>query len=132
MQRKTAEQVLAMLETVVSAKGTGKRASVPGFRVGGKTGTVHKLSEGGYQQDKYLSLFAGVAPLSNPRIVTVVLVDEPGGEHYYGGEVAAPGFSRGVGGAMRVLNVSPDNADQAARDSQQALSAARKKEGGAA
>ena len=108
MNQGTAATVVAMLEKVVEKGGTGTRAQVPFYRVAGKTGTVHKLSEGGYQQDKYLGVFAGVAPVSDPRIVVVVLIDEPRGSEYYGGEVAAPVFARVVAGALRLLNVSPD------------------------
>ena len=132
MAGQTADQVLAMLETVVSKKGTGSRAGVQGYRVAGKTGTVHKLSEGGYQQGKYLSLFAGVAPVTNPQVVAVVLIDEPGGDHYYGGEIAAPVFSRVVGGAMRILNVSPDDAQQKPDAARQAISVASRSAGGPA
>ena len=109
MAQSSAQRVLKMLEKVVSKEGTGIRAQIPAYRVAGKTGTVHKLSEGGYQKDKYLSLFAGIAPASHPRIISVVLIDEPQGEQYYGGEVAAPVFSRVVSGALRVLNVTPDD-----------------------
>ncbi len=108
MNSETASALINMLETVVTKGGTGTRASVPSYRVAGKTGTVHKLSEGGYQADKYIALFAGLAPVSNPRVVAVVLIDEPSGKEYYGGEVAAPVFSRVVAGALRLLNVSPD------------------------
>lgn len=104
----TADALLGMLENVIKKGGTGTRASIPFYRVAGKTGTVHKLSEGGYQDDKYLALFAGLAPASNPRVVAVVVIDEPGGNEYYGGEVAAPVFSRVVAGALRLMNVSPD------------------------
>jgi cell division protein FtsI (penicillin-binding protein 3) len=101
-------QVLDMLETVISAKGTGRRAAVEGYRVGGKTGTVHKASGGGYAEDKYVSVFAGVAPLTNPRLVIAVMVDNPKGQEYYGGLVAAPIFSRIAAGSLRLLNVPPD------------------------
>ncbi len=111
MQADTASKLIMMLEKVVTKGGTGTRASVPSYRVAGKTGTVHKLSEGGYQADKYIALFAGVAPVTNPRVVAVVLIDEPSGKEYYGGEVAAPVFSRVVAGALRLLNVSPDRFD---------------------
>ena len=104
----TADALLGMLENVIKKGGTGTRASIPFYRVAGKTGTVHKLSEGGYQDDKYLALFAGLAPASNPRVVAVGVIDEPGGNEYYGGEVAAPVFSRVVAGALRLMNVSPD------------------------
>jgi len=101
-------QVLDMLETVVSAQGTGRRAAVEGYRVGGKTGTVHKASGGGYAEDKYVSVFTGVAPLTNPRLVIAVMVDNPKGQEYYGGLVAAPVFSRIAAGSLRLLNVPPD------------------------
>lgn len=108
MMPATAGSVTTMLEKVIAKGGTGTRAQVSNFRIAGKTGTVHKLSEGGYQQDKYLAVFAGVAPASKPQIVAVVVIDEPGGKEYYGGEVAAPVFARVVSGALRLLNVSPD------------------------
>jgi len=101
-------QVLDMLETVVSAQGTGRRAAVEGYRVGGKTGTVHKASGGGYAEDKYVSVFTGVAPLTNPRLVIAVMVDNPKGQEYYGGLVAAPVFSRIAAGSLRLLNVPQD------------------------
>ena len=92
--------------TLACIQGNGNRTAFNGAMY--KTGTVHKLSEGGYQDDKYLALFAGLAPASNPRVVAVVVIDEPGGNEYYGGEVAAPVFSRVVAGALRLMNVSPD------------------------
>lgn len=106
---KTAQNLLTMLEKVTEKGGGGARASIPFYRVAGKTGTVHKLGEGGYQEDKYMGIFAGLAPVSNPRVVAVVVIDEPSGNAYYGGEVAAPVFSRVVAGALRLMNVSPDN-----------------------
>ncbi|MEH6578783.1 MAG: penicillin-binding transpeptidase domain-containing protein [Amphritea sp.] len=108
MPQVVADQVLLMMETVTQKGGTGRRAAIDGYRVGGKTGTVHKVGRGGYQDDQYVSIFAGVAPIENPRIVAVVMVDNPKGQEYYGGEVAAPVFSRVVGGALRILNVAPD------------------------
>ena len=103
-----ANDVLAMLENVTSDKGTARRARVPGYRVAGKTGTVHKASGGGYDESHYISLFAGVAPVVNPRIALVVMVDDPKGENYYGGLVAAPIFSRIMAGLLRVKQVVPD------------------------
>ncbi|GAA0680701.1 peptidoglycan D,D-transpeptidase FtsI [Marinobacterium maritimum] len=103
-----APQVLEMMETVIGPAGTGRRAAVEGYRVGGKTGTVHKASGGGYAEDKYVSVFTGVVPISNPRFVIAVMVDNPKGQEYYGGLVAAPIFSRIAGGALRLLNVPPD------------------------
>lgn len=109
MPAEVARDVRQMMETVISVKGTGRRAAVQGYKVAGKTGTVHKVGKGGYIDDQYLSFFAGIAPATNPRLVTVVMVDNPKGQEYYGGEVAAPVFSRAVGGALRLMNVPPDN-----------------------
>jgi len=101
--------VVDMLRAVVSADiGTGKRAAIPGYTVAGKTGTAWKASAGGYSTNRYLSVFAGLAPASNPRLATVVVIDEPGAGLYYGGDVAAPVFSKVVGGALRLLAVAPD------------------------
>jgi cell division protein FtsI (penicillin-binding protein 3) len=75
--------------------------------VGGKTGTVHKVGAGGYLEDKYVALFAGVAPVDDPRIVTVVVINEPQGDNYGGGSAAAPVFSAVTRGALRLLNVPP-------------------------
>ena len=80
-----------------------------GYRVAGKTGTVKKASAGGYTEDSYLSVFVGVAPVSNPRLVMVISINEPRGEDYYGGEVAAPVFGKVMGGALRLLNVPMDD-----------------------
>lgn len=106
---KTAKQVRSMLETVVSREGTAFQARVDGYRVAGKTGTVKKLNAGGgYTDDKYLGLFVGMAPASNPRIVIAVMVDEPGAGKYYGGLVAAPAFSKVMAGALRIMGIAPD------------------------
>ena len=104
-----AAQVRSMLNAVVSDEGTGKRAAVNGYKVAGKTGTVHKAANGGYSEDRYLSLFAGMAPVDNPRLVTVVVIDEPQGREYYGGQIAAPVFSRVMTGALRLMNIPPDD-----------------------
>ena len=109
MPQDVADSVLKMMETVTQKGGTGTRAAVPGYRVGGKTGTTHKVGGSGYLDDQYMSVFAGIAPISNPRLITVVVVDNPKGQEYYGGEVAAPVFSRSVANALRLLNVTPDN-----------------------
>ena len=84
-----------------------------GYRVGGKTGTAHKAVAGGYADDAYVSVFAGIAPISDPRIVMVVMVDNPKGQEYYGGAVAAPVFSRVMGGVLRLMNIPPDNWEEA-------------------
>tara|TARA_B110000211_G_scaffold55189_1_gene61366 strand:- start:44 stop:1705 length:1662 start_codon:yes stop_codon:yes gene_type:complete len=110
MPERVAKQVIAMLETVTQPGGTGTRARVPSYRVAGKTGTVHKPSkDGGYADDVYAAVFAGMAPASKPRLVCVVIIDNPKGEQYYGGEVAAPVFSRIMAESLRLLNVAPDN-----------------------
>lgn len=103
-----ARSVRRMLEGVVSEDGTGGNAAVPGYRVAGKTGTVHKSTAGGYADDRYVSVFAGMAPASDPRLVMVVMINEPQGQ-YYGGQVAAPVFSSIMGGALRLLDVPPDD-----------------------
>ncbi len=109
MARRTAEAVRTMLEGVVQSGGTGTAAKVPGYRVAGKTGTVRKADSGGYSEDRYLALFAGMAPASRPRLALVVVVDEPKAGQYYGGEVAAPVFARVMEGALRLLDVPPDD-----------------------
>ena len=105
----SARAVVDMLEHVITPEGTGIRASVPGYRVAGKTGTARKFAVGGYSEDRYTAVFAGMAPASRPRLSVVVVVDEPRAGQYYGGEVAAPVFSRIVEGAMRILAIPPDD-----------------------
>ncbi len=100
--------VRLMMETVVGPEGTAGKAAVPGYRVAGKTGTVRKIVNGGYSTQHYQSLFAGIAPASNPRLAIVIIVDDAQGKAYYGGQVAAPVFSEVMTGALRVLNVPPD------------------------
>lgn len=102
--------LIGMLEAVVTAQGTGKRAAIPGYRVAGKTGTAWKAVAGGYSTDRYMAVFGGVAPASRPRLAAVVVIDEPGAGKYYGGEVAAPVFAEVIGGALRLLAVPPDDA----------------------
>ena len=111
MPASIAAQILVMLEEVVEPGGTGGRARVAGYRVGGKTGTTRKSEAGGYSEDRYHSAFAGLAPMSAPRLSVVVVIDEPGGEAYYGGAVAAPVFSDIVDGSLRVLGIAPDDPD---------------------
>ena len=109
MSTTAARQMRHVLEAVVAPGGTGRRARVAGYRVGGKTGTSRKIVGDAYAEDRYISLFAGMAPMSRPRLVIVVMVDDPSGEHYYGGRVAAPIFSRIAQGALRVLALAPDD-----------------------
>jgi cell division protein FtsI (penicillin-binding protein 3) len=104
-----ARQMRQMLEKSVSDHGTGGAARVDRYRVAGKTGTVHKVTESGYAEDRYMSVFAGMAPVSDPRLVMVVVVNDPRGEKYYGGEVAAPVFSQVMTGALRLMNLPPDH-----------------------
>lgn len=107
MSEKTARSLREMLETVVSVEGTAPLAQVAGYRVGGKTGTAHKLS-GAHYVNKYVASFVGFAPASAPRIIVAVMLDEPAGKEYYGGQVAAPVFSQIVGATLHMLNVPND------------------------
>ncbi len=107
----TANRVVEMMETVTLQGGTGTRAAIPGYRVAGKTGTVHKVGATGYEYE-YMAVFAGIAPVSDPKVVAIVWVDSPSGREYHGGEVAAPIFSRIMGNTLRYLNVPPDNIAQ--------------------
>lgn len=104
--------VRSMLEEVVQPTGTGKRAAVAHYRIAGKTGTVRKNTGQGYEEDKYRAMFVGMAPASNPRLVMAVIIDEPVGDEYYGGQIAAPIFSEVMANSLRLLNVQPDNADE--------------------
>ena len=104
----TVRQVRSILDAVVSAEGTGSRADVPGYTIAGKTGTVRKSAGNGYE-NKHIAMFAGMAPANDPRLVLVVLVNEPSKGAYYGGHVAAPIFSKIMGGTLRLLNITPDN-----------------------
>jgi cell division protein FtsI (penicillin-binding protein 3) len=105
---RTAMAVRKMLEMVTESGGTAIRAQVAGYRVAGKTGTAHKLVGATYASDRYIASFVGFAPASNPRLIIAVMVDEPGGKSYYGGEVAAPVFSAVMAGALRLLGIAPD------------------------
>jgi cell division protein FtsI (penicillin-binding protein 3) len=107
-----ARELRHMLEGVVSVDGTAPMAAVDGYRVAGKTGTVHIPTAGGYAKRRYISVFVGMAPARQPALVTVVVIEEPQGDVYYGGQVAAPVFSRIMDGALRLLDVRPDNLPQ--------------------
>lgn len=104
-----AQTLLAMLETVTMPGGTAGKAAIPYYRVAGKTGTSRKAGAGGYQQSRYLSLFAGLAPVSAPRLACVIVINDPQGSVFYGGVVAAPVFGRVIGGALRLMDVPPDS-----------------------
>ena len=104
-----AQQVLQMMETAVAPGGTAPKAKVPGYRVAGKTGTVHKTkSIGGYEENTYMSLFAGVVPVSDPDMIMAIVVNEPSRGVYYGGAVAAPVFREVMQEALRIRNVPAD------------------------
>ncbi len=103
----TAQELRKMLELVTQPGGTATKARVIGYRVGGKTGTAHKL-QGRHYINKYLSSFVGIAPISDPRLIIAVMIDEPGAGEYYGGTVAAPVFSEVMGQSLRTLGVRPD------------------------
>ncbi|MBS0421922.1 MAG: penicillin-binding protein 2 [Proteobacteria bacterium] len=104
-----AKELIGMLESVVVAEGaTGRRAAIPGYRVSGKTGTAWKAFAGGYSTDKFMGVFGGVAPATEPRLAAIVVIDEPSAGLHRGGDVAAPVFSAVVGGALRLLAVAPD------------------------
>jgi cell division protein FtsI (penicillin-binding protein 3) len=105
---RTAASVRRMLEAVAAPGGTAPEAGVMGYRIAGKTGTVKKFGPNGYSDDRYLSLFAGIAPARDPRVVMVVMLNEPGGEKYYGGQVAGPVFSAVMAETLRLLNIAPD------------------------
>ena len=107
-----AHELLLMMESVVSQEGTGKQAALAGYRVAGKTGTAWTASAGGYSTDRYKGTFGGLVPASRPKLAAVVVIDEPGGKLYYGGDVAAPVFSNVMAGALRLLGVPPDGLDQ--------------------
>ncbi len=103
----TVREIRAMLEMAVQPEGTAPKARVPGYRVGGKTGTAYKVENGVYAK-KYIASFVGLAPIGDPRLVVAVMIDEPTGGAHYGGDVAGPAFSQIMGGALRTLGVQPD------------------------
>jgi cell division protein FtsI (penicillin-binding protein 3) len=103
----TARELRHMLELAVSDEGTAPAARIPGYRTAGKTGTARKLRNGRYT-NAYVASFSGFAPVSDPRIVVAVMIDEPSGGTYYGGQVAAPVFAQIAAGTLRTLQVPPD------------------------
>jgi len=110
--KKTARSVRAMMETVIAKDGTAYEARVDGYRVAGKTGTVKKARPGGgYTEKTYFAVFAGMAPANDPRLIIVVMIDEPSAGQYYGGLVSAPVFAKVMAGALRVLDIPPDQED---------------------
>ena len=125
MKPATANLVLHMMEQVVGPGGTAKQAAIKGYRVAGKTGTVKKNGAGGYLEDSYSAVFAGIAPASRPRLVMAVMVDEPTENGYYGGQVAAPVFHEVMTQALRLMNISPDKPAQLSTLAMRSASATR-------
>ncbi len=109
MSASTAKSILEMMEQVVGPGGSAKLAAINGYRVAGKTGTAKKNAAGGYLKDSYIAVFAGVVPVTDPRLVMAVMIDDPKQNGYYGGQVAAPVFSEVLGHALRLMNISPDD-----------------------
>jgi cell division protein FtsI (penicillin-binding protein 3) len=112
LDARVAAEMLRMMESVVSQDGTGNRAALMGYRVAGKTGTSWKAEQGGYSKKKYMGVFGGLVPASRPKLAAVVVIDEPSGSKYYGGDVAAPVFANVMAGALRLLGVPPDGLEQ--------------------
>jgi cell division protein FtsI (penicillin-binding protein 3) len=113
LDARIARELLTMMESVVSQDGaTGYRAALVGYRVAGKTGTAWTADAGGYSSDRYKASFGGVVPASHPRLAAIVVIDEPGGRQFYGGDVAAPVFANVMAGALRLLGVPPDGLDR--------------------
>ncbi len=107
LSARVAAEVRGLLTAVIEAGGTGTRAAVPGYRVAGKTGTVRKAEDGGYATDRHQAMFVGMLPADEPRLLSLVVIDEPGAGVYYGGLVAAPVFSRVASSAARLLQIAP-------------------------
>jgi cell division protein FtsI (penicillin-binding protein 3) len=109
---RVAKELLEMMESVVSMDGSGKRAALVGYRVAGKTGTAWTADGGAYSHDRRKASFGGVVPASHPRLAAIVVIDEPSGDRYYGGDVAAPVFANVMAGALRLMGVPPDGLDR--------------------
>jgi len=103
-----AHDLLVMMESVVQKGGSGQKAAVSGYRIAGKTGTSRKAVAGGYGEE-YVNIFAGIAPVSDPQLAVVILINEPRGDLYYAGDTAAPVFSKVMAGSLQMLNVPPDD-----------------------
>jgi cell division protein FtsI (penicillin-binding protein 3) len=97
-----------MMESVVNEDGSAIKAAIPGYRVAGKTGTSRKANKNGYGEE-YVNIFAGVAPVSDPQLAVVILINEPKGELYYAGQTAAPVFAKVMAASLQILNVPPDD-----------------------
>jgi len=115
MDAKVATDLVQLMEHVVEKGGTATRASLIGYRVSGKTGTAYKSIPGGYSTDRYMAVFAGLVPATHPKLATIVVIDEPMGDshEHQGGEVAAPVFASVMSGALRLMDVPPDDLQNA-------------------
>jgi cell division protein FtsI (penicillin-binding protein 3) len=111
LDEKVAREMVKIMQSVVTAEGTGSKAALIGYQVAGKTGTAWKANAGTYSTDSYVAIFGGVVPASHPRLACVVIVNEPRDGGYYGGTVAAPVFSSVMAGALRLMAVPPDGLD---------------------
>jgi cell division protein FtsI (penicillin-binding protein 3) len=109
VSRQVADEIVRMMETVTAPGGTATTARIANYIVAGKTGTAHKAAAGGYSRNNYTAAFAGLVPASHPRLVGVVVIDDPQKRSYYGGIISAPVFARVMEGALRLLDVPPDN-----------------------
>jgi cell division protein FtsI (penicillin-binding protein 3) len=109
MDAKVAHSLVQLMEHVVAAGGSGTRAAVVGYRVAGKTGTAWKAFAGGYSTDHYMAVFAGLVPASHPKLATVIVIDDPAGKLYYAADVAAPVFANVMSGALRLMDIPPDD-----------------------
>lgn len=118
-----ASQMIDILKTVLGKDGTAHRAQIAAYPAAGKTGTVHKVGKGGYADDRYRAIFAGIAPANNPRIAAVVIIEEPSTGKYFGGQVAAPVFARVAEGALRMMHVPPEDQPRVARQNDERISA---------
>lgn len=107
ISKKTAREMLDMMEEVVQ-EGTGRNAKVPGFRIAGKTGTARVAGDNGYEKNRHIASFVGVAPVSSPKLIIAVVINEPHAISYYGGAVAAPLFADIMGASLRILDIEPD------------------------
>lgn len=108
LNSKIAKEMLTLLESVFEKGGTAASISVPGYRVAGKTGTAKMVGEGGYQKHRYTTSFVGIAPVSNPRVIVMVVIQDPRGKNYLAGAVSGPVFQRIMAGSLRILDVPPD------------------------
>ena len=109
MDASIAHSLVQLMEHVVATGGTGTRAAVVGYRVAGKTGTAWKSFAGGYSTDHFMAVFAGVVPASHPKLATVIVIDDPGGDLHRAADVAAPVFSNVMSGALRLMDIPPDD-----------------------